>query len=182
LFRNYFGKPGDKQTAEVLKRNGENVKTLLGKVFDSVKPSAKFTNPNFNSQPRIATLEEMENLSQKIKDKINQIDSYQSLDEDSLCDTTSSASSELATFAELVFHKANETNNPNLIEKIKRNLSILPKELTNRNQSLDEKTNKQVESPEDENNGDFFISLFLYFFIYFLFFIFLVFYFYFFVF
>ena len=158
--RVYFGKPGDKVTLEALKKNGENVNQMLSKVFDAVKPTAKFQNPNFNSQPRIASLEEMENLSQKIKDKINQIDSYQSLDEDSLCDTTSSASSELATFAELVFFKANESGNPNLIEKIKRNLSILPKELTTRNQSLVEKTNKQVESPEDENNGN---PLFIYF-------------------
>eukprot|EP01091_Cochliopodium_minus_P001266 TRINITY_DN1112_c0_g1_i3.p1 TRINITY_DN1112_c0_g1~~TRINITY_DN1112_c0_g1_i3.p1 ORF type:complete len:2063 (+),score=880.31 TRINITY_DN1112_c0_g1_i3:100-6288(+) len=150
--RDYFGKPNDKNTEVNLKKQGEELDGLLRKVFESVKPSAKFTAPNFNKQ-RNVTLEEVEQLAQKIKDKLNNVDSYQSLDEDSLCDTSSGASSELATFAELVFMKANESGNPNITEAIKRNLLILPKEITTRNQNLVEKTNKYIEAPEEENTG-----------------------------
>jgi len=150
--RDYFGKPTDKKTEQNLKKTGEEVTDLLNKVFNAVKPQARFTAPNYNSKKNV-TLEDVENLVQKIKEKLNNIDSFHSLDEDSLCDTTSEVSNELAILAEWVNIKGNETTNPALTEPLKRNLLILTKEITTRNQALVERTNKQVESPEDENNG-----------------------------
>eukprot|EP01091_Cochliopodium_minus_P001269 TRINITY_DN1112_c0_g2_i4.p1 TRINITY_DN1112_c0_g2~~TRINITY_DN1112_c0_g2_i4.p1 ORF type:complete len:1042 (+),score=410.85 TRINITY_DN1112_c0_g2_i4:150-3275(+) len=152
--KDYFGKPNDKKVEETLKKSGNELDNLLDNVLSSIKPTAKFTPPDYNVlKQRNITLEEIENLGNKIKEKLISIDSYHNLDEDSLCDGTSDVSVQLATFAELVYLKGNEIGNPNLTEALKRNLSVLPKEITNRNQSLVDKTNKYVDSPEDENSG-----------------------------
>lgn len=139
--------------AESLKAKSNQVDELLDKVLSSTKPTAIFTAPNFKIEIRPVKTEDMESLGDKIKEKLNAIDSYHNMDEDNLCDSTSDVSSSLSSFAEMVFLKSNEPNNTALTENLKRNLTILTKEITTRNQAVVERTNKFVDAPEDENNG-----------------------------
>ena len=139
------------QTSRALEGHGTTLHKDLDDVFNSVRPRAVFTKPDFNQPARDVSENEAEHAARAAKEAIGPVGNFAGQNDEANAKGASEASRRMAALAEAVYLKASDKKVPAVSQTKLREVA---RDLTDKNKALVTATNGYLDSPDDSAKSD----------------------------